>query len=528
MIIKKRYRSLKREDISDILQKRIDNLTLRDLPDPMFFDHMDIAVKRILKAIKNREKISVIGDYDVDGVSSVVVIRKFFSFIGVDIRWYIPNRFEDGYGLSVEFLKKIDKANLVITVDNGIASVDAARYCKENGIDLIITDHHNVPETVPDAYAVIDPKKNECDFPYKEICGAQIAWYLCAALNRAGHFAMDMKTLLDYVALAIVADIMPLTGINRAMLKSGLKILNNKGKAYISVYSTRKNKKKILAEDIAFGLAPLLNSAGRMESASYACEFLCASTVSEAEKYMNILEEFNQRRKKLESEITEEATQTINEKRSIIVSYGKNWHEGVLGIVASRLARRYGCPALVLSEKNGVYKGSGRSCGNFDLFDLLSEHRYLMEKFGGHSNAVGLSVNPDLLKDFIDVLEREADIRSDFDNMEDETVIGELKADMIDIDLYNLLEKYEPYGYMNPRPRFISRNLKIVSSSIFSKNFKRYIFESDGRYIHAVDFGMGDIFETGKFVDLTYTVVLNEYGNETTVQLLIEDIEIST
>jgi single-stranded-DNA-specific exonuclease len=299
-------------------------LSLKDLPQPSTFKDMDKATERIITAIKKREKITIIGDYDVDGVTSTTLMKLFFEEIDYPVEWIIPNRFKDGYGLSVNIIPRIKGCDLAITVDNGISAVEAAILCKNKGIDLIITDHHLLAPQIPDAYAIIDQKQPECTFPYEEVCGAQIAWYLIASLKNALEVKINMIKYMELVAIAIIADMMPLKHINRAMVEAGIKALNISKRPAIKAFLEHAQKEYITEEDIGFFLAHLLNSAGRMDDAKYAVDFLASTNIYDARVRLEHLIDFNTFRKKMEQEITSKALAQVNSKDSIIVVQGKH------------------------------------------------------------------------------------------------------------------------------------------------------------------------------------------------------------
>jgi len=516
------------EAIERLLIARQDNrfLTLRDLPDPYAFKDMDRATQRIIRAIRNNEKILLVGDYDVDGVSATAIMRRFFQTIGVDLEWVIPNRFRDGYGLSPTLFPRLKHADLIVTVDNGIRATEAADLCREAGIDLIITDHHIVPEKLPAAYAVVDQKQPECSFPYEEVCGAQIAWYLCAALNRELGTGVDMKALLELSALAIIADIMPLRHINRSMVRQGLKLLERSESPFAVVWREATGKDEFRAEDLAFGLAPLLNSAGRMEDAAHACEFLCAGTTDEARRLLLRLQGYNERRKSLERDIAQEAARQVRGDESVLVLTGEEWHEGVLGIVAARIARRFERPTLVLTRNGDFYKGSGRSFGDCDLFDLVERHSPLLEKFGGHRAAVGLSLEAARLERFEKALQNAARERCPQEPFRDPDILGELPLSLVGWELYRLLERFEPYGEGNPRPKFISRNLEILEHRALGGGAHHKYLLSDGREsVEAIQFRSEIHFLPGERIDLLYTLGSNRFNGRTTLQLMVEKID---
>lgn len=516
-----------KQDISHLLASRFsDFLSLKDLPNPSTFKDMDRAVARIIQAITNKEKIVLIGDYDVDGVISTSIMIMFFRELGVELEWIIPNRFKDGYGLSLSLLERIDNANLIITVDNGISAIEAADRCKELGIDLIITDHHVVPLSPPDAYAIVNQKQKNCDFIYKDICGAQIAWYLCSALNRELKTKIDMKSYLGMVSIATIADIMPLIEINRAMVISGLQILSRSSSEFIVAYKEYKDINSFSSEDIAFGLAPILNSAGRLEDASLAVEFIVASTLYEARVSLEKLVGLNESRKAIEQDLTHEVVQSIKQNDNVIVAYARGWHEGVVGIVASRIKDKFNKPAIILNQTGEICKGSGRSIDGVNLFKLVEKHKEMLEKFGGHSAAIGLSISIENVEKFKRALnESFGDVKSDFENTSPD-VIGELTFSEIDFELINIISQYEPYGEANQRPKFITKSVNVLAIQKMGKdkNHLRFTLENNGVIHNAVQFNTYDSYEIDEKIDIVYKVSVNHFRGESTIQLMIESV----
>ncbi len=522
------YPLLNPEIIVSILESRFSRifLTLRDLPSPCTFKGMDRAVGRIAEAIRSQEKIILVGDYDVDGVMSTAIVSRFFAALGLTIEAIIPNRFRDGYGLSPRLIDRIKDADVVLTVDNGIAAHEAARICRKRGIDLIITDHHIVPEILPEAYAIVDPKQPECSFPYKEVCGAQIAWYLCAALNRELGTGIDMKFYLDMVAIAIVADMMPLDHINRTMVRRGLEQFGRSEWPFARAYREAYPKATYTAEDFAFSLAPMINSAGRLDDASMALEFVTAANIYEARTALNRLKDLNEERKRLEQKVTEAAIAQADSEAPVTVVHGEGWHEGVVGIVAARLVRRFSRPAIVLSRKGTIYTGSGRSWRECHLYDLLDRQRDRFLGFGGHKAAIGMSIEAKNLDPFLAVLQEDARRYCADDEGHDPDILGELPFALIDGGLLRLLKQYEPYGQGNPRPKFITRNVTLAALQTMGKenNHLRFTFESDQRYLQGVQFKTRHTYPIGTQYDIIYTLSENHFRGETTIQLMVEKI----
>ena len=502
-------------------------LSLSNLPHPYAFKDMEKATHRIVKAIHNAEKIVLIGDYDVDGVVSTTLMKIFFDEIGVNLDWIIPNRFKDGYGLSPNLIPRITNYDLAITVDNGISAVEASKICKEHGIELIITDHHLLSKEIPDAYAIIDQKQEDCSFPYEEVCGAQIAWYLIASLNKSLNSKIDTKSYIGLVSIAIIADMMPLQHINRAMVLSGLKLLGQSNIPAIKAFKEKLDKEMLTAEDIGFQIAPVLNSAGRMDDAKWSVEFLLSSNIYDARVRLERLVDFNDNRKEVEQKITEEALAQVNPDDKVIVVNGKDWHEGVVGIVAARVGRAYEKPTIVLTQsENGDLKGSGRSFHQCNLFKITQGCRELLHKFGGHHAAIGLSLpiknltlfREKLQKNYLDEKYNEVNIDPD--------IVGELSFSHISFELVNMMQKYEPYGQGNPRPKFITHNVIIedVNNMGKSKEHRRFIFSHNGVIQQGVLFKTKEIFKIKEQISLVYNISENHYNNRISLQLMVDKI----
>jgi len=522
------YPYLDLETIVSVLEDRFSDtfLSLKDLPSPYAFKDMQRAVRRIVRAIDHKETLVLVGDYDVDGVMATAVMKRFFEAIDVPLETIIPNRFHDGYGLSPTVLERVGQADVIVTVDNGIAATEAAAICQERGIDLIITDHHIVPDIPPEVYAVVDQKQSECTFPYEEVCGAQIAWYLCAALNRELDAGVEMKQYLDMVALAVIADMMPLQHINRAMVIAGLQQMERSVWPFVHAWREEQNKKHLRAEDLSFGLAPLINSAGRLDDAGIALDFVTAPNIYEARSGYVRLKTLNDERKRLEQEVTDAAIAQVDEDAAVIVVHGEKWHEGVVGIAAARLVRHFERPAIVLSQNGSVCKGSGRSWRECHLYDLLASQRERMLKFGGHKAAIGMSIDADELTEFVTRLQTQAEQTCSQEETHDPDILGELPFGLISSEMVRLLERFEPYGQANPRPKFITRNVTLAALQTMGaeKNHLRFTFESDGLYLQGVQFKTTATYPVGRQFDVVYSLNENHFRGETTIQLMVEKI----
>jgi len=502
---------------------------LKDLPSPYLFKDMQKAVSRIALALSRNEKIIIIGDYDVDGVISTTLMKHFFDAIGAKVDWLVPNRFSDGYGLSAKIIPRIKAYDLAITVDNGIGSVEASLLCQEFGVELIITDHHLVGATLPMAYAIIDPKQEDCSFPYSDICGAQVAWYLITALKKELNLNFDMREYLGLVTIAIIADMMPLQHLNRAMVIYGLKELMNSSFPSIVAFREVIKKQSLSADDVGFFIAPILNSAGRLEDASVAIDFMLSSNISEARRKLSYVAELNSQRKYIEQLLTLEAMSLANKEDEVLLINGSGWHEGVIGIVSARVSREFKKPCIIVTEshESEILKGSGRSFDSCDLHRLTSRCKEFLFKFGGHKSAIGLSFHKDNLQALKEALQLSYKEENHTVSEVDEDIIGELNLSLIDSSLMELLKRYEPYGMGNAKAKFISKNVTIKEIYFMGKEgeHRRFSFaQEDGVVQTGVLFRSFKPYEIGSKVSVIYALNENIFNAKTTIQMMIEEI----
>jgi single-stranded-DNA-specific exonuclease len=522
--------TLSKSSISELLSKRFGSKEkkLSHIPDPSLLNDAVKAAKKIADAIRENKKITLVGDYDVDGVSSTAIMVDFFRQIPYPLEAIIPNRFNDGYGVSPRLLERID-ADLIITVDNGITAIEAAEVCAQRGIELIITDHHTPLDTLPHAYAIVNPKLSTCDYPFEEICGAQVAWLLLALLKKELDLNIDMRGFLDILCIAIIADIMPLTDINRPLVKEGLKVLMSSNRASSVIIRDFLNKKNISSEDIAFQIAPRINSAGRLEDASIALEFFTAKDISKAYTQFEILNSLNESRRELEAEATKEALSIANGDDKVIVIAKELWHEGVVGIVAARVAEQYAKPTIVLSLKDGVAKGSARSSGNVNIYKLIEENSSYLTKFGGHKMAAGLALDENDINTFRVAINKSAAKLNPNDFLSLNEIMGVVPSNDIDLELLALLESFEPYGEANTRPLFLIKDASIVEIKTFGKDnshSKVKIRQSndEATTLELIQFKkVLDLSTTDKFT-CSYRVIKNEFNSKVSVQLIIDKI----
>lgn len=499
---------------------------LADIPHPRELKDAIKAAKRIAAAIKNKEKIALVGDYDVDGVTSTAIVKRFFQLIDYPLTATIPNRFTDGYGVSRGVLERLD-ADVVFTVDNGINAIEAASACKARGIDLIITDHHTPGDVLPDVYAIVNPKQHDCPYPFKDICGAQVAWLLMGLIKSELELVIDMRQFFPFLALAIIADVMPLVGINRAIVKTGLSMMSTSPIPAFVIIRDTLNKSVISSEDIGFQIAPRLNSAGRLEDASIALDFLIAETIEKAYHQFELLTSLNVLRKEIEAHTTAQAMAEVNHNDPIIVVAREGWNEGVVGIVASRLVNHFQKPAIVLSIHNGIAKGSGRSIGNVDLYTLIKSQEHLLSKFGGHKMAAGLSMDMSHVEEFRQGINTSSNAIHPDDFIPQNDIIGELEHHAINFELLELLEKFEPYGEGNPRPRFLLRDAHVVGIKLFGSDKSHSRLELrpsalSAKTLEFIAFRRVLEFPDKRHVSCSYTVNKNEFNGRISMQLMVE------
>jgi single-stranded-DNA-specific exonuclease len=521
---------LTKSSIEKILLQRFSDSeynSLAKLPKPNELKDMQKATDRIIEAINKRQKILVVGDYDVDGVVSTTLMIKFFEAIDYPIEWVIPNRFRDGYGLSINLVKDKD-CELIITVDNGISAYEACEYCKEKSIDIVITDHHTPSEKIPHAYAIVNQKQKDCSFPIYEICGAQIAWYLIASLNSTLNAGINIKALLSIVSIAIIADVMPLTQINRTMVRTGLKEIQISANESLMVLKDSMKKNNLTSEDIAFYISPKLNSAGRMSDASLAVEFLTSHDYDEAYSLFERLNSLNEQRKEIESEITNKAIDSVDEGDIVTVVWGEDWHEGVIGIVASKLVDKYQRPAIVFSIEGNKAKASARSIADVNIYNLIADSQELLLGFGGHKSAAGLAIEPHNLDKFKALINQKASLLDKSLFVEENRVLGEIDITHIDLELLSILERFEPYGEANERPKFRLSNANVHYSKKVGKDANHLKFDildkKTNSYLSAIKFKTDMTLQVGEVIDFSFSITKNEFNGVISPSLMVDDI----
>jgi len=510
------------------------------LHDPFLMRDMDVAVERLVKAIQQKEKVVIYGDYDVDGTTSVSLLYLFLKQFGLKPLFHIPDRMKDGYGLSVDGIHEIHSWNvdLIVTTDCGITAVEEVRLANQLNIDTIVCDHHEPSEVLPDAHAILNPKRNDCDYPFKELAGVGVAFKLIQGVGESLHLDKEMVyKFLDLVAIGSAADIVPLMGENRVLVNAGLKRLNTTKKVGIRALlaSAGLHSKDIGTGQIVFTIAPRINAVGRMGSASRAVHLLITDSKAQANNIATILEAENRNRRNIDEDTFGQALSVLEtefnaEKDKVIVLSQKDWHPGVIGIVASRIVEKYYRPTVMITIENGTGKGSARSIPGFDIYQALKTCENLMLGFGGHKYAAGLSIsseNVSLLK---------SKLNSYAQGIMDEGVLtpkiridSELKLNEIDAKFVRVLNLFAPFGPQNMRPVFMSKNLQVVGTpQIVGNKHLKFKVRQNGVSIDAIGFNLGDLLyriEPGKRnLDMAFSIDENEYLGRTSLQLRVKDL----
>ncbi|MFT5763298.1 MAG: single-stranded-DNA-specific exonuclease [Saprospiraceae bacterium] len=515
------------------------NPSLDQLHDPFRMDGMIRALERIQQAIDQEEKILIYGDYDVDGVTSVVLLFSFFQHFSNKLDYYIPDRYKEGYGVSMQGIDYASQngISLIISVDCGIKAVEQVAEAKSRNIDFIICDHHLPEEKLPDAIAILDPKKPACSYPYKELSGCGIAFKLAQAYGTANGWVLEeFKPLLDLVVVSIACDIVPMTGENRMLAHFGLQQINTRprmGLAALIELSSKKEKLKI--EDIVFGIGPMINAAGRIGDAKQAVRLLLSEDSAVTADYARLLKQRNQLRKEFDKSIVAEAiaihenTAGWEEQKSIVL-FHPEWHKGVIGIAASRIVDRYYRPAIILTESNGKAVGSARSIPGFDIYETIKSCSHLLENFGGHQHAAGLTLAIENVPQFKNAFEEAVQARHSSPAKEPEIkYFAELSLNELTADFWKALQAFAPFGPLNRNPVFASRNVVDAGYSqlLKEKHLRLHIYQKDSFSVKAIAFNQEVHFSKIKSqaFDICYTIQENHWRDKVTLQLNVKDIK---
>ena len=518
--------------------------SLEDLHDPFLMPDMEKAVKRLNKALGNKEKILIYGDYDVDGTTAVALVYKYLRPYSSTLDYYIPDRYDEGYGISYKGIDyaKANGITLVISLDCGIKAVDKIDYAKRLGIDFIICDHHMPDDVLPDAVAVLDAKRADSQYPYEHLSGCGVGFKFMQAFARSNNFPVaNLERLLELTAVSIASDIVPITGENRILAYYGQKQLNTNPslglKGIIDICGL--TGKEITISDIVFKIGPRLNASGRMMNGKEAVELLLAKDAETAREKSANINQYNEERRELDKKITDEANALIHQSinmadRKAIVVYNPAWHKGVIGIVASRLTEKYYRPAVVLTKSSELITGSARSVTGFDIYKAIEGCRDLLENFGGHTYAAGLSLKEENLSAFTERLQKLA-----AEEIIPEQMIPQIDIDAV-LDLHNItpqfmneLKRMSPFGPENQKPVFCSLGVKDYGTSKLVGKDQDHIKlelidDRSNTPIHGIAFGMHqhiNHIKAMKPFDICYTIEENTYNGNTSLQLMIKDIK---
>ncbi len=517
------------------------NPALADMLAPCHMKDMSAAVERLLVARSKRELVCIYGDYDVDGITGTSLLVSFLRVAGFDCRYFIPNRFDDGYGLNTESLDQIinQGATLIVTVDCGITAIDEARFCREKGIDLIIVDHHAPKQAIPDACAVLNPLQPGCGYPFKSLAGVGVAFNLLVALRAAlrdkGAFdagsVPDLRQWLDLVALGTIADVVPLIDQNRIYATHGLKLLSGSVKPGIQALKRVAGiNGSVSSGQVGFRLAPRLNAAGRMESAVPGVDLLLSGSYTESCSIAEELDAANAERQSVERSILEEAIKLVESsgnypaRRSIVLA-SSSWHQGVIGIVASRLVERFHRPTILIAiDSDGTARGSGRSIPGFHLLDALTSCAAFLERFGGHRHAAGVGLSSDRIDDFAAAFEAEASrVLNDDDLVPCLNVDVEVRPEDVTRELALDLKRLEPFGMGNPEPVLMMRGMTVVGQRVVGDSHLRLKLSGDGKLFNAIAFRMASR-TLPQSLDIAFFPEINEWNGTSSLQLRLKDL----
>lgn len=514
-----------------------------DLPSPFIMADMEPAVRRIVDAVKNKEQIGIWGDYDVDGTTGASVLVSFLREIGAAPIYHVPHRIEEGYGLNTEGLRRLKErgVDLVVTVDCGISNAKEVAAARDFGLDIVVVDHHQPPEEFPPAVAVINPHRKDCNFPDKGLCAAGLAFYLIiglrAKLREVGWFKnsadLDIRHYLDIVTLGTIADMVPLIGVNRTLIKRGLAELANSTRPGVVALKQVAGiaAGAVSAGQVGFRLGPRINAAGRVDYGIKVVELLTTESSEIAQRIAQELEAHNLERRAIEAQVLEQALAQAQAAmsggaRHSLVLAGAGWHPGVLGIVASRIVEKFHRPTVVIGFNDGAGKGSARSIRGFHMVEGLRRCADSLEKFGGHEYAGGLSIKPEQLEEFSEAFENAARQTLSLEQLSPLLEIdAELDFSAIGVPLMRELEILQPFGVGNPEPVFSTANAEVAERKVFSAGV-RYRLRQAGRVISGVIFGVGDDYPgmPGERMDVVYRLTENEWNGTTSVELKIADV----
>ena len=506
-----------------------------DFYDPYGMPDMKITVDRIIKAIENQEKTIIYGDYDVDGITSVTVLKSFLEERGLNVGVYIPNRLDEGYGLNKTAVEKISKEGytLMITVDCGISAIEEVKYANELGIETLITDHHEPGEGLPKALAVVDAKRKDNTYQCRNLAGVGVVFKLIQAISiRLGLEEKEYLKYLDIVCIGTISDIVPLTDENRVIVKLGLKLVQQTRNLGLRSILQATGYNKIDSIAISFGVAPRINACGRMGHQEEALNLFLSKDVNEVNELTQKLNAYNKERQEIEKNIFADAVEQIKDnnlqEKNTIVLMGKNWHHGVIGIVSSKITEMYFKPSILLCEEGDIGKGSGRSIPGFDLYEALTKCKKSVDRFGGHAMAIGITIKKDKFEE----------LKNEFEEIAQENHIEEIvpilkidsqiNLDEINKEMVESLKELEPFGEENKTPLFLFKNLKIDSIRALTegKHLKLTVKENKN-IVNAIGFNIGELaneYKIGDKVDIVGNLEINSFNGVDNIQINIKDI----
>ena len=510
------------------------NPTRKDFHDPYLMPDMKIAVDRIVKAIQNQEKVIIYGDYDVDGITSITVLKKFLADRGLQVDSYIPNRLDEGYGLNKNAIEKIvkDEYKLMITVDCGISGIEEIEYANSLGLETIVTDHHEPAETLPKALAVVDAKRKDNEYPFNQLAGVGVVFKLIQAISIL--YNLDEKEFLKYldiVCVGTISDIVPLVDENRVIAKLGLKLVEVTKNIGLKALLNSIGYKKIDSSTISFGVAPRINACGRMGFEQEALKLFLTDNIVQATDISRKLNEYNKKRQEIEKKIFEEVLVKIEKSekdKPCIVLADEGWHHGVIGIVSSKVTEMYYKPSILICYEDGIGKGSGRSIPGFDLHEALSKCDNYVDRFGGHSMAIGITVEKEKFDKFKEEFEKYVSDSNINELAPIVKVDEEITAKDMDINIVNELNMLEPFGEANKMPIFMYKNLRINSIRALSEGkHLKLTLKDENLVIDAIGFNMGHLvndFLLGEKVDVLGNLEVNRFNGHESVQINLKDI----
>jgi len=503
---------------------------LDSLHDPFLMKDMDKAIVRINNA--SREKIMILGDYDVDGTTSTSMLYTYFNHRNYDLVYYIPDRYKEGYGVSLESIDyaKDNNISLIITVDCGIKAVNQVEYANSNGIDIIICDHHLPDTKVPKAYAVLNPKQSDCSYPFKDLCGCGIAYKLITAHNLNSENKLNIRSLLDFVALATVSDMMPLIDENRVMVLHGLKEINNNPRLGLRNF-LKSNNNKVDESKISFNIGPRINAAGRMKNGKIIVDLLVEEDPNKAMSLSNEVEFLNLKRRATEKDVFENVVEKIDQSKYSNVIYGQSWSTGVLGIVASRIIEKSYKPTIIITDfDKELLTGSVRSVSGFDVYDALVKCEKYLHQFGGHKFAAGLKIEKSKLNLFSEHFEKTVKEAVN-GNMFERKHKYDLEVSFSDLTIENvkIISRMSPFGLENKRPVFRSDDCKIVDDLKFvgkeSQIVKSYVMDSSNTKVPFISFSKKDeLVNLKSSFSILFTTSINSYSGKEQVEIVIKEI----